>query len=69
MTECFCKHIDVDDLNQITFGFIKKEFAVRKKELATEKYKNMKLCLNTNKWVFRANPDRSISILVPAELL
>jgi hypothetical protein len=65
----FSKHIDVDDLNLITFGLLKKEIAARKKELATEKCEGIKLCLNTSKWVIRAEPNGHISIQIPAQLL
>ncbi len=68
MIEYFCKHIDTDDLNQITFGFIKKEIAIRKKELATEKYKGIKICMDTNKWVLRPS-GTYITILVPVQHL
>ena len=67
MIEYFCKHIDVDDLNQITFGFIKKEFAARKKELATEKHKGIKLCMDPDKWILRPH-EGHFSILIPAQL-
>ena len=51
MTEYFCKHIDVDDLNQLTVGFLRKHIAARRKELLTEKYKGMKLNLNPDSWI------------------
>ena len=66
--EYFCKHIELDDLNQVTFGFIKKEIALRKKELATEKHKGMKLCMDTNKWVLRVS-EGYIIVLVPFQCI
>ena len=68
MIEYFCKNIDVDDMNDITFGFIKKHLAERKKELATEKYKGLKPCMDTNKWVLRPS-EGHLTILVPAQLV
>ena len=65
----FSKHIDVGDLNLITVGFLRKEIAIRRKELLTEKYKGMKLNLNPDTWVIRAEPNGHISIQVPAQLL
>ena len=65
----FCKHIGIDDLNQLTVGFIRKEIAARRKELLTEKHKGMKLNLNPDNWVLRAEPNGHITILVPAQLV
>jgi hypothetical protein len=64
----FCKHIGVDDLNQLTVGFIRKEIAARRKELLTEKHKGMKLNLNPDSWVLRPH-EGHFSILVPAQPL
>ena len=69
MTEHFCKHINVDDLDQITFGFIKEHIASRKKELATEKLKGVKLCMDTNQWVIKASKNGHIKIMVPGQLI
>jgi hypothetical protein len=67
--EYFSKHVDVDDLDQLTFGRIKKEIATRKKELATEKHKGIKLCMDTDQWILRAAKHGHIKIIVPGQLV
>jgi hypothetical protein len=65
--EYFCKHIEVEDLNDMTFGFFKKEIAIRKKELATENHKGLKLCMDADQWVLKVTEDFHITIMVPAQ--
>jgi hypothetical protein len=65
----FCKNIDLDDMNQLTVGLLKKELALRKKELSTEQWEGVKPCLDISKWVLRADPTGCITILVPVQLI
>jgi hypothetical protein len=67
--EYYCKHIDVDDLNELTIGFLKREIAARKKELATEKVKGIKLCMDTDQWVLRPTEYGRFKLLVPSQLV
>lgn len=64
MIQYFCKHIDVDDLNELTVGFIRKAIAARRKELLTEKHTGIKLNMNPDSWVLRPH-EGHFTIMIP----
>lgn len=65
-TKQFSRFVPIKEWTDLTTAFLNLHVAKRKQELAKDKDAKGMVSLNTRKWVIRANPDGSVTILAPA---